>query len=155
MFRMLERHLRGHFPMSPPNPDYLSKQILDTYGSARIALLYASLFVPELIEVDGSVFLAEGYPEESDQLRAGIQKYCPDENTSERTKFEDIVNYVEVAYLFTDRIGTDEEIDLLAEFVADAWRGRLALKFPGRKFRVYVESADLTGSPMVRFYEER
>ena len=147
----LVKSLRAKFPMYPPHPGYSALQIMHTYGSARNALLYAALFVPELIEIDGSVFLNTGEPDFAADMKRGVAKW-----NKPREELEELVSMAEVHYLFTDRRVDAEETDLLTEFIAQAWRGQLALQFPGRKFRVWIDPEEISGDvPVVRFCEIR
>jgi len=148
MFEKLAQLLRAHFPMDPAGQPYSPLEIMRDYGFGRQALLHASLFVPELVEVDGSVFITKFYPDVDEVYRELIRKYG--DNLQE---LEESVNHAEIHYLFHNRRTTDEETDLLAEFVAEAWRGRLAGQFPGRTFNVYIDEPE--DNPTVRFYEVR
>lgn len=71
-------------------------------------------------------------------------------------KLEASFNLTEVPYLFSDRSGSDEEDRLLAEQIAQAWRGALAVFSPDRRFVVNVVSPDLNGGIIaVEFFEIR
>ena len=66
---------------------------------------------------------------------------------------------MEVAYAFSNTAPNtdgDVEDDLLAQFVAEAWRGRLAVLYPSRRFEVVIVSAEQMGSvTTVQFFELR
>ncbi len=72
-------------------------------------------------------------------------------------EIEESFNVVEVSCLFSNRSGScNGEGDLLAEFIAETWRARLAYLYSPRKFEVYVSSSDQTNSGAeVRFFEIR
>ncbi|TVQ83094.1 MAG: hypothetical protein EA357_07060 [Micavibrio sp.] len=124
-------------------------------GKASEALLYSTLFMPELVEVDGSVLLAWSILDKSskkrflDNLDAGIES---------REVLEASFNFIEVGYLFNPqgRDTSDAEDELLAELLGNAWAGWLKLSYPERSFKVEVLSADITGSTVgVHFFEQR
>src|SRR5712671_3849233 len=59
----------------------------------------------------------------------------------------DSSNWVEVPYLVTDTSATsEEEIEVLAEVIAQAWRARLRDCFPDRRFTVRIFDPAETGS---------
>jgi hypothetical protein len=65
-------------------------------------------------------------------------------------------NFLEVSYAFSDRRSSNGGDALLAEFIAEAWRGRLTLLYSPRKFEVSVLSPEQTGSVVgVQFFEIR
>ncbi len=58
--------------------------------------------------------------------------------------------------MFCDDDKDEDEDEVLAEFIAEAWRGRLLKLFPERKFIVEVIPPDPTGSVVsVGFKEVR
>ncbi len=127
-------------------------------GEERTALLYALLYLPEFVEVEGSILQtffvlnAEEFPKSF--IEAKNEKKNP------LHELEDSFNYVETSYIWGSvKAGdhlTDEDDKLFAECVAEAWRGRLALLYPTRRFKVSVitppESGDAYG---VSFHELR
>ena len=125
--------------------------MLHETGKAPEALLYSLLFVPTLFIVDNSVLLMHGVDDaERHFLEAKRASGMPLE------RLEASINRVEVPFLFIDRDLDDDEERLLAEQIAEAWRGALAVFCPERRFTVKVippeENGDVTA---VEFFERR
>jgi len=125
--------------------------MLHETGKAPEALLYSLLFVPTLFIVDDSVLLMHGVDDaERHFLEAKKASGMPLE------RLEASINRVEVPFLFIDRDLDDDEERLLAEQIAEAWRGALAVFCPERSFMVKVippeENGDVTA---VEFFERR
>ena len=125
--------------------------MLHETGKAPEALLYSLLFVPTLFIVDNSVLLMHGVDDaERHFLEAKKASGMPLE------RLEASINRVEVPFLFFDRDLDDDEERLLAEQIAEAWRGALAVFCPERRFMVKVippeENGDVTA---VEFFERR
>ncbi|MBD0274579.1 MAG: hypothetical protein ICV73_21945 [Acetobacteraceae bacterium] len=119
---------------------------LHGFGSVGDALLHSALFVPELIEVEGCVFLKDvGWKGVGwDEVGAGVRAARAE--APEKLKwYVDSFNWVELPYLFNDREGSNEEADALAEVLAQAWRARLQGLFPDRRFAVRVTGTEETG----------
>jgi len=113
------------------------------YGNVQSALLYARLFVPEFKLVAGRVILDDGNAPEA------YAKAITESLSGEVDP--DSFNWIEVFYLFAESdTGIDphhyDDDHVLAELIAEAWRGRLLSLFPDRKFVVEVMSPDVTGS---------
>jgi hypothetical protein len=111
-------------------------------GSPVDALLYARLFWPELLEVDGAVLLASSVEDEADlaRVRASLRERGHAET-------ERRYNLRELSDLFGHGLGEiddDQAADLLAR-LATMWRCRLQDAFPERRFAVEVLSAADTG----------
>jgi hypothetical protein len=125
---------------------------LHAFGKAADALLYAQLFCPQFIDVDGTVLLYQ-IPDTEQRYRAA--KVAA---TLSSQEIEESFNFVEVPYLFANgNDASNGEVDLLAEFIAEAWRGRLAYLYSSRKFEVYVvpSAQAYSGGAEVRFFELR
>lgn len=145
--------LRKHFPTAENG--FSSTDFIHCFGRASDALLYSLLYMPELIEVNGSILLAWNVPDEKEKLRfvSGLK------NTNmARQELESSFNFVEIGYIFdaTGRDTSDEEDQILANLLADAWRGYLGVRYPGRTFVVEVLLPDQTGSTVgLHFFEKR
>ena len=153
--RLLRQILRRHFSEVDPHGSFDEGDFLHARGSARNALLYASLYCPHLVEIDGSVLLGQSLADEGDIERF---RECVERNRGDRESAEGSFNLVEVAYLFGPggRDTSDEEDRFLAENVALAWRGWLRVNYPGRNFVVEVIDPEETGSVVgLSFYERR
>lgn len=125
--------------------------MLHETGKAPEALLYSLLFVPTLFIVDDSVLLMHGVDDaERHFLEAKKASGMPLE------RLEASINRVEVPFLFIDRDLDDGEERLLAEQIADAWRGALAVFCPERRFMVKVIPPEENGDVIaVEFFERR
>jgi hypothetical protein len=125
--------------------------MLHETGKAPEALLYSLLFVPTLFIVDDSVLLMHGVDEaERHFLEAKRASGMPLE------RLEASINRVEIPFLFIDRDLDDGEERLLAEQIAEAWRGALAVFCPERRFMVKVVPPEENGDVIaVEFFERR
>lgn len=118
------------------------------FADIPTALMCSALFVPDFIEVDGSVLLDKGDDTAVDFRTAKQDTSWP------LAELEASFNWVEVAYLFADRGESNDS--MLAEKIAEAWRGRLKHLFPQRSFAVVVMPPEDTGSVIgVGFTEVR
>ena len=128
---------------------------LHAIGKASEALLYSILFMPELKIVNDSVLLAWGMQDDESQQRFLDSVKS---NNMSLQQLEASFNFIEVGYIF-DTVGrdtSDEEDELLANLICNAWEGWLKTSFPDRKFIVEVLSAEETGSTVgVHFFESR
>jgi hypothetical protein len=129
---------------------------LHAFGNVRDALLYSALFTPELVDVEGFVFLKElgVLPQgEWPEVTAGIR--AARETSLETLKrYIGSFNWVEVPYLFADGRGSDQDGEVLAQVVAQAWRARLQDQFPDRRFIVRILSPAETGSVVGVSFEQ-
>jgi hypothetical protein len=126
------------------------------HGTEREALLYALLYVPEFVEVEGSI-LQIAFPINPDTfpqsfIDAKKEKKWP------LNQLEDSFNRVDTSYACRNvpRANniTAEDDELFAECIAEAWRGRLALLYPKRRFKVSMFAEDGSGYS-VTFHEVR
>jgi hypothetical protein len=122
-------------------------------GSEPYALVYAQLFCPRFVEVDGSVLL-DGPIKVSDDLAADFRDAKAVRGSV--AKAEESINWIEVPYLFNDRSGPDEGSLLLGQFIAELWRARLNDLYAPRKFEAAALSPEETNDVVhVRFREIR
>jgi len=110
------------------------------FGRIQDALLYSSLYVPSFIEVEGSVLFER---DEADL----IERFLSRKRRSDWPlwKVEASFNYVEVSHLFNppqSRNATEPDHLMLTQRVAEAWKGRLTLLFPGRRFEFAILTPD-------------
>lgn len=126
------------------------------HGQASLALLYSSLFVPDVEEVEGSVLLSWNLSDKQRERFIGAKRSSQDYQFQE---LEASYNSVEVSYIFGTAEGRDlqEEDDVvLAEIIAKAWRGFFKITYPDRYFEVEVLDPDVTqGVVGLRFFEIR
>jgi hypothetical protein len=103
-------------------------------GGTTLALAFASLFWPRLVEVDGCILLLERY--DPAVFRQWQERLGDQHDAIERT-----VNHVHLWDLF-DPASEDVpagELDSLADVLAATWRAALAEQFPDRIGEVVVE----------------
>jgi hypothetical protein len=126
--------------------------LVHAVGTAAQACLYATLFCPEFVEVDGSVLLHRAAETEDEFNRFRRFKDAKGKRAAEAS-----FNFVEVPYLFrpAGRDLSDEEDETLAEMIAASWRGWLCQLYPGRQFEVEVLSPEVTGSVVGIQFSER
>jgi hypothetical protein len=125
--------------------------MLHETGKAPEALLYSLLFVPTLFIVDDSVLLMHGVDDAERHFREAKKA-----SGMPLERLEASINRVEVPFLFIDRDLDDGEERLLAEQIADAWRGALAVFYPERRFMVKVIPPEENGDVIaVEFFERR
>lgn len=157
---MLKKLLRAVERLYPPSDcvvDRDARNPLWMHGKKREALLYALLYLPAFAEIDGSI-LQTSFVMNTDVFPQSFID-AKTEGAIPLHGLEDNFNYVETSHIFsagyTENV-TDEDEELFAECVAEAWRGRLALLYPRRCFNVSVigppESGDAFG---VSFHEIR
>ena len=128
---------------------------LHAEGSPLVALMYARLFWPEFVEVDGMVLLKESVEDEADRARVmdAMQRKGGD-----RAFVEYSFNMREVEDIFGRRIGdsTDAEDLVLVEKLCAMWQCRLREVYPGLTFSVLVVPPESTGGSVgITFYQPR
>lgn len=116
-------------------------------GGLTMALAFASLFWPELIDVDGSVFLAERFD-------ASAYAQWRSQLGDRPEAIERTMNHVHLWDLFQPE--REEvpagELDRLAEIMAETWRVALARQFPERSGQVLLESGDEDYGPTLTLF---
>lgn len=116
-------------------------------GGATLALAFASLFWPRLIDVDGCVFLAERY--DPDAHRQWLESLSERPEALERT-----MNHVHLWDLFdpaSEGIAA-KELDRLAEVIAQTWRAALVDQFPNRGGDVEIANDDESYGPTLTLF---
>lgn len=118
--------------------------VIHAEGSPLQALLYAGLFWPDFVEIDGMVFLSDmvSTAEALGRVKASLAS-----SGQNRAAVEAAFNVIEVPTLFGRHIGdtTDDEDRELCGLLAVVWRYRLLQLFPERTFVVQVLSCAETG----------
>jgi hypothetical protein len=120
-------------------------------GSPVDALLYSSLFWPELLEVDGAILLRVTVEDDEDlaRIRAVVRERGPVET-------ERRFNLWEFSDLFGNGLADigDEEAELLMTRLVEMWRFRLLAQFPQRRFALEVLAPEDTGGDIaILFYQ--
>ncbi len=128
-------------------------------GNIAGALLYSILFVPNFCVIDDRVYLEDGIDREKIKLPE-----VSDDPTRSLDDLQESYNWRDL-YDYLGRLdpprsddddGAEGEHMMLAESVAEAWRARLAMLYPDRKFLVRAIPAEETGyGPGVGFREYR
>jgi hypothetical protein len=140
-----------------PPDEWDGADFLHCFGSVEGALLYAALFVPELIEIEGCVFLkdlgakpAGGVASLAEQI-----KHARTESPGTLRRFLESCNWVEVPFLFSNHSDNGDGSPTLAAVIVEVWRARLYDKYPDRRFKVRIISPEETGGWIgVGFVEE-
>lgn len=122
-----------HDPRSIPHPQNLWDCVYQ-FGNEIDALLYAQLFCPDFTQVEDSVLINRIGGDTATAFIAAKKTW-----KGSLSELEASFNLLEVAEAFsnTER-ATDTQAALLAEFIAESWRARLALLYPTRGFEVVV-----------------
>ena len=146
---VLESYFRGD------NTNFDALDYLHKYGSGSQALLAARLFVPEFVELSGSVLLLASVATAEAKHRFLSTAPVSD---AERRSAEESFNLLEVAYIFgpCGRDISDEDDEVLAGLIVEAWRRSLVALYPDRRFHVHVvPREELGGDIGVTFSELR
>ncbi len=127
-------------------------RLLASFGDIAHALLYAEFFSPELIEVEGSIILAN-------YIQGAAEKFKTAKSERKRPlqELEESFNLIEIGYCLSPQSDSNDVTEFrLAILMAEAWRGKLALQYPDRKFKVSVYNPHETGSVVgIGFHEIR
>jgi len=142
---VLRRLREAYRDLGIENESFDFRDMIHAVGSPLDALMYSTLFWPQFVEIDGMIFLEGTIEDEEDRQRLEevFAKYDEDVARTEQD-----FNLVEVpSDLFGRRAGntTEEEDRRLAERLAEMWRARLDLLYPGREFVVQVLEPEETG----------
>lgn len=115
----------------------------------ELALIYSKLFWPDLIEVDGFVFISEKYE------RRNYELIITD------ARVNNVESYVNTFYLF-DAVGTgeydceDEIWELLGHTLCETWKQRAQHLFPEKSFVTeFAWYSDDIGDPGVTLYQPK
>ncbi len=125
---------------------------LFSYSKPFDALLYAFLFCPETIEIEGSVILKYNYSDEKTQSWFVDYKILHGSKEAERH-----VNFVEVpALLGSDSTLSPEVYNALAFVLQKAWCGWLSQEYLGRQFNIEVVHPETSQAAIgLTFHEVR
>ncbi len=141
------RELAERLRMKYSNLDATNFNVLDflgPIGSPLDALMYARLFWPEFVEVDGMVFRKETMEDRDDRDRLA-QALGRLGNPCE---IEKSFNLVEVpSGLFSRAIGesTEQEDRLICVLLCEMWCACLRMTYPARSFDVQIWEPERTG----------
>lgn len=129
---------------------WTAADLLFQYGTVAECVLYAGLFWPAFVEVDGSVLLAEWNDNIGDRFRAL--------RLNERlsvSEIEDFVNRIDLAYAFSSRNKSIEGLPMLADLLVETWAAKLSREFLGRRFSVNISERDEGDLISISFFEVR
>ena len=113
----------------------------------ELALMYSKLFWPDLIEVDGFVFISEKYE------RKNYEKIITDSRVKNVERF---INTWYLQYAVgTGEYDCDDEIwELLGQTLCDTWKQRAQYLFPQKSFVTeFAWYSDDIGDPGVTLYQ--
>ena len=145
---ILSRHFSGA-------DEWETDDYIHSHGRASEALLYSSLYCPEVVEISGSVIL--NYVANHEEAKERF-KHAKNSSDTQLEELEASFNLTEVPYLFrrSEYDLSEEEDYVFTRVIAEAWRAWLGYKFPGRRFVVEILSSAETGSTVgLTFYEKR
>ncbi len=147
--------LRHHFVQQPQENEVSTPELLSTFGRSSSALLYSALFMPDLIEIDGSILIF--WKAWTQELREEFSTVRAKKSSSRDVEeLESNYNWIEIGDLFEEYDSSDEEDEVLAELVAKSWRSHLKSCYPERVFQVDVLPPEVTGGTVgVQFFEKR
>lgn len=131
--------------------------LMHALGGIRGALVYAPLFVPEFIEIEGCVFLKDlGVSPAGSNLERYSRQVREARATSAAAlqAFLSSCNWVEIVYLFSDRGCSGEEEAALADAIVKSWSARLSDCFPARSFQVRLINPEESGTVLSVGFEE-
>lgn len=152
--KLLERLKHKHSDLDATQFSVLD--FLGPIGSPLHALMYARLFWPDFVELDGMVFRQEVMADDLDYANA--RRMLSDVG-GDREQLEKILNLTEIpSAIFSKAVleSTDEEDRMLAKYLCEMWSARLAQVFPDRSFLVeLVEPEDTGGEIGVVFFQPR
>lgn len=114
----------------------------------EVALAYAHVFWPELVEIEGFILVKENYDPE---YLSRVVAECSRENV------EATINTTYLHDLFkTDVPGTDQSVwTALGELIRDAWRGRAQTQFPHTEFTATFAWYSEDGDPGVTLFQTK
>lgn len=151
MTQAIQRALRKKFSFNEGRVPHSPEDMIFAAGNASDALLYSLLFVPELSLVDDSVLLTNGSSEVREAFSAAKRK-----SQMPLERLEASFNMREIPFLFANGQFEENDENLLADKVAEAWRRALKSFCPDRRFAVNVVPAEENaGNVTVEFYELR
>jgi hypothetical protein len=122
--------------------------VLYRHGAgAELAHAYARAFWPDLIEVEGLIFLAENFDQEY------FERVRCDYGAG---KAEETINTIYLQDLFGT---TDVEIEKgvweeLGAILGEAWLNRATVAFPGRRFKTTFAWYTDDGDPGITLFQE-
>ena len=136
--------------------DFRDVDYLHCHGRTRDAIFYSMLLIPEFLVIEDSVILKHRVNDRESVSRFLAYLLREDATQSDA---EASFNIVDVAYIFgaerEDEVSEDE-IDLLARIIRDAWDAWLHHLFPERRFVVEYIPAEENGDEVaVTFYQDR
>ena len=113
----------------------------------EVALAFTKLFLPDLIEHEGGIFLAEVFNNEIyEQWKAKL--------SNDITKIEQVMNHQHIDDILSgaDKVGTDN-LFYLGQAIKQMWESHLKSLYPNRRFEVCCNRDEYT--VVVTFYQIR
>ncbi|MEI9814646.1 MAG: hypothetical protein WDO18_19275 [Acidobacteriota bacterium] len=140
-------HYRKLYSTAPEA--FTNLDFIGALGSVHDALLYSKLFVPDFIEIDDMVFLADVLTDSGGEPE--VKRLLKD--LRDPREVEATLNYFDLALNLPNRLNemVDGDDRLLAGQIATAWRSRLRDLYPTKTFFVNVDAQD--GAIAVVFHQ--
>ena len=121
-------------------------EILSNQGyEIEIAVLYGKAFLPELIDVDGYVLLAEHFDE------GYFQRILRDVGSEQ---LEATINTTYLRNIFGDQDAEDAMWEALGHLLAQSWKSHAEARFPSRQFRTEFSWYSDIGDPGITLFQE-
>ena len=144
--------LRQVFPIGRGFSDPELDDISDLYGSSSGALMYASLFNPVFIEIDGLVLLSNNIY--GHEIHEKVRQ-CKNDGW-DKSEIEKSFNFLEVGYRFANRDSPEIIDEILAMSLIDTWSALLHYRFPSRSFSFELIPPKESGSIVsISFFQDR
>lgn len=113
----------------------------------EVALAFTKLFLPDLIEHEGGIFLSEVFNNE-------IYEQWKTKLGNDITKIEQVMNHQHIDDILSgaDKVGTDN-LFYLGQAIKQMWESHLKSLYPNRRFEVCCNRDEYT--VVVMFYQIR
>ena len=145
--------IRSHYS-DDDKGDFDVPDLIWRNGSAIEAIMYSTLFWPEVTETLGFVLLKDRI--DTEEAKTRLSKAIS--KTMDLSEVEESFNLVEIPSDLFSRLEdtTDEQVEHLAGCLVEMWRTKLQVAYPSRELVVRVLSPDETGGEVgITFCQKR
>jgi hypothetical protein len=130
-------------------PDFTLWNYVNYRSDPELAVAFATLFWPKVVDVDGCILLAEHYnPHNFAHWKVQLAGNCQE--------IERVINHVHVYDLFTHS-GTSgtalEALEYLAQVLMRCWECNLRETFPNRRFVLAYATEPEEYGPTITFFQ--